>query len=147
MKLLLIFILVIVTSCGTAQNAEHTNLKKGAIAEGYDVVSYFEGKAVKGDPKYFVDINGVKYLFQTAENKQIFLLNPSSYSPQYGGYCAYAMADGDKVDINPKTFEIRDGKLYLFYNSFGINTLDKWLEEGAESLKVKADMEWKELIE
>ena len=62
--------------------------------------------------------------------------------PQYGGYCAYAIAkDGKKVGVNPKTFEIRDGKLYLFYNSWGVNTLKKWQEDAIEFQK-KADKNW-----
>ena len=66
--------------------------------------------------------------------------------PQYGGWCAYAMADkGEKVSINPKTFEIRDGKLYLFYNSWGTNTLDLWKKENVKGLQKKADQNW-ELI-
>jgi len=41
------------------------------------------------------------------------------------GYCAYAIViNGEKVAINPKKIEIRKGKLYLFYNSWGINALE-----------------------
>jgi hypothetical protein len=50
-----------------------------------------------------------------------------------------------KVDVNPETFEIRDGKLYLFYNSWGNNTLKKWLAMNAQGLQEKADLNW-ELI-
>ena len=54
-------------------------------------------------------------------------------------------AKGSKVPVNPKTFEIRDGKLYLFYNKGNTNTLDLWTTEGAEQLKVKADKNWKKI--
>ena len=68
---------------------------------------------------------------------------PNKYIPAYGGYCAYALgAKGERVAINPETFEIRDGKLYLFYNSWGINTFKMWQEGGAEQLKAKADKNW-----
>lgn len=53
--------------------------------------------------------------------------------------------NGKKVSINPKTFEIRDGKLYLFFNSWGTNTLELWQKEGPEKLQQKADENWKKI--
>ncbi|WP_317166928.1 YHS domain-containing (seleno)protein [Winogradskyella schleiferi] len=65
-----------------------------------------------------------KYTFISQENLNTFLAKLKAYMPQYGGYCAYTVAiDSKKVSIDPETFEIRDGKLYLFYNSWGNNTL------------------------
>ena len=49
---------------------------------------------------------------------------------------------GDKVSIDPETFEIREGKLYLFYNAWGTNTLELWLENNPEQLKETADVNW-----
>jgi len=55
------------------------------------------------------------------------LKNPAGYEPQYGGWCAYAMgANGEKVEIDPGTFKIVDGKLNLYYNAFFNNTLKSW---------------------
>ena len=99
------------------------NTSKGFIAEGYDVTEYFNNKAVKGDNRYQTTHDGVNYKFISKKNLDKFKSSPNTYIPQYGGYCAYAIAvNGKKVDINPKTYEIRDDKLYLFYNSWGINT-------------------------
>lgn len=131
-----------VTFSVSAQKEINTN-KKGFGAEGYDVVSYFENKATEGKKNFQTEVNGVKYKFSSAENLQKFKKNPEKYSPQYGGWCAYAIgAKNEKVEINPKTFEIRDGKLYLFYNSWGINTLKLWNKEGAEKLQKLADKNW-----
>lgn len=119
------------------------NLQKGYIAEGYDVVSYFKNSAKEGSKKNEATYDGVKYKFSSQENLATFNANPTKYVPQYGGYCAYALGARDKkVSIDPETFEIRDGKLYLFYNSWGNNTLDSWLKSPKE-LKVKADRNWK----
>jgi len=83
----------------------------------------------------------------SASNLEIFKLDPAKYTPQYGGYCAYAIGKtGEKVSINPKTFEIRDGKLYLFYNAWGVNTLALWSKEGAQDLKRKADENWQKRL-
>ncbi|WP_339718075.1 hypothetical protein [Cyclobacterium amurskyense] len=53
--------------------------------------------------------------------------------------------NGEKVSINPKTFKIVDGKLYLFYNKLFTNTLIPWNED-EDNLKGNADDFWKELI-
>ena len=38
---------------------------------------------------------------------------------------------GAKVSVDPETFKIIDGKLYLFYNSFFNNTLKDWNKDEA----------------
>ncbi|MEL6810106.1 MAG: YHS domain-containing (seleno)protein [Bacteroidota bacterium] len=130
-----------------ALSQDHVNLKSGYAAQGYDVVSYFQHKPVKGDKKFTTTHEGVKYKFQNEANLKTFMASPDRYLPEYGGFCAYAIAkDGKKVSVNPKTFTITDGKLYLFYNSWGVNTLEKWQEEGAEDLTQKADTQWKVIV-
>ena len=74
--------------------------------------------------------------FSSQKNKDTFLKSPASYLPQYGGWCAFAMGDyGEKVEVNPKTFKIVDGKLYLFYNSLLNNTLKSW-NKNEKKLKI-----------
>ncbi len=137
--------LLFITSTISAQSIEY-NTKKGYVAEGYDVVSYFNDKAEEGQKKYSAEYDGVKYKFISQEHLITFKSDPEKYTPQYGGYCAYAIAvKAEKVGINPKTFEIRDGKLYLFYNSWSTNTLELWKKENVKGLQVKADKNW-ELI-
>ena len=131
-----------------AQAQTDYNTKKGFVAEGYDVVSYFDNKAEKGNKAYTTTFNGATFKFVSQEHLNIFTENPEQYIPQYGGYCAYAVAEkGEKVSIDPETFEIRDGKLYLFYNSWGINTLESWLKKDVKGLIEKADQSWKLISE
>ncbi len=119
------------------------NLSGGYIAEGYDVVAYFSNKAVEGKSTYVLSYKGAKYKFSTEANKTKFKADPAKYAPMYGGWCAYAMGDkGVKVTIDPETFQIIDGKIYLFYNSWGNNTKVSWNKEGAANLKKKADRNW-----
>ena len=120
------------------------NTKKGFVAEGYDVVSYFDNKAEKGNKKYTTTFDGTRFKFTSQTNLDTFKANPKQYIPQYGCYCAYAVAEkAKKVSVDPETFEIRDGKLYLFYNSWGINTLESWLKKDVNQLIIKADQSWK----
>ena len=112
---------------GLSQSIDY-NIQKGYVAEGYDVVSYFENEAVEGKKEFKTTYDNATYKFSSEDNLNTFLNNPKKYIPQYGGYCAYAIAEkSKKVKIDPETFEIRDGKLYLFYNSWGTNTLKLWL--------------------
>jgi YHS domain-containing protein len=120
------------------------NIDKNSLAvSGYDVVAYFtQNKAIEGDKKFAVTAEGVLYYFSSAANKELFLKDWKKYEPQYGGWCAYAMgANGQKVEIDPGTFKITNGKLYLFYHSWVNNTLTKWNKDET-NLKSKADNNW-----
>ena len=146
MKNFAIILFLTITSTFFAQNTEY-NTDDGFIAEGYDVVSYFvDKKPVEGKNKFQTTFNGVKLKFSSEKNLQLFNKSPKKYMPQYGGFCAYAVAAKNiKKDIDPKTYEIRDGKLYLFYNAWFSNKLENWLEEDTPKLQKKGDENWKKL--
>lgn len=138
---LFIFFGIIATEAQTDYNT-----KKGYAAEGYDVISYFENNPTEGNKQFSTSHDGVNYKFVSQAHLETFKKNPEKYMPAYGGYCAYAVAKkGKKVSIDPETYEIRDGKLYLFYNSWGTNTLELWLKNDVKGLQQKADQNW-ELI-
>lgn len=122
------------------------NLDKYNVAiQGYDPVSYFEGKAQKGNANLYFFYKGVRYEFASQQHLELFKTTPEKYEPAYGGWCAYAMgATGEKVEIDPTKFKVKDGKLYLFYYSIVNNTLNKWNADEA-NLKPKADNNWKKL--
>jgi YHS domain-containing protein len=144
MKNAITLLLFLISSTFFAQNY---NTKKGFIADGYDVVSYFDQKAEKGNKEFTAEFDGVKFKFSSKQNLALFKENPRKYTPKYGGYCAYAIgAKEKKVDIDPKTFEIRDGRLYLFYNAWGTNTFELWEKEGADKLRKQADKNWEKFI-
>lgn len=119
------------------------NTKNGLAVQGYDIVAYFSNSVAEGKRELQAEHGGITYRFSSAENKKIFNNNPEKYIPQYGGWCAYAMGQRNKkVSIDPDTYEIRDGKLYLFYNSFFMNKMDNWLEIGPEKLIPMANENW-----
>jgi YHS domain-containing protein len=127
----------------SALRSKHFNLEKGVAIQGYDPVAYFtQSKAVKGRTEFIANSNNVTYYFSSAANKALFEKDPQKYEPQYGGWCAYAMgATGEKVEVDPETFSIANGKLYLFYNRFFNNTLPKWNKDEG-NLKTKAEKNW-----
>lgn len=122
---------------------KHFNLEDGIAIQGYDPVAYFTAnKAIKGKKEFALYHQGATYYFSSAANKDLFKANPSKYEPQYGGWCAYAMgAKGEKVNVDPETFKIMNGKLYLFYNKFFNNTLKDWNKD-EKNLCMKADANW-----
>lgn len=126
---------------------KHFNLEAGIAINGYDPVAYFtQNKAVKGKKDQAVYHQGATYYFSSAANKDAFKANAAKYEPEYGGWCAYAMGEkGEKVSIDPETFKIVNGKLYLFYNRLFTNTLKDWNKNEA-SLKAKADANWPKLF-
>ncbi|MDX2305839.1 MAG: YHS domain-containing (seleno)protein [Microscillaceae bacterium] len=147
-SLTLTFVLSAVFFQGHAQTVQQKqyNLSNNLAVQGYDVVSYFKNSPVKGVKTYETVYQGIVYRFANADNLKTFKANPAKYEPQYGGWCAYAMGkDGSKVDINPKTYKIHNGKLYLFYNAWGTNTLNYWNDDEA-NLQKKADLSWSKLI-
>ncbi|WP_425259558.1 YHS domain-containing (seleno)protein [Rubrivivax sp. RP6-9] len=85
---------------------------------GYDTVAYFSaGKAVPGLEDLSLAWNGATWRFSSATNLALFKANPERYAPQYGGYCAYGVAQGYLVKVDPEQFTVRDGKLYLNYDA------------------------------
>ncbi|HSZ72523.1 MAG TPA: YHS domain-containing (seleno)protein [Cytophagaceae bacterium] len=129
------------------QRRKQFNLEDGIALQEYDPVAYFTvKKALKGRKEFSYNQQGVVYYFSSQDNKSLFMKNPAGYEPQYGGWCAYAMGEsGEKVEIDPKTFKILDGKLYLFYNFFFTNTLTKWNND-EQALKAKGDKNWAKII-
>jgi len=144
----LLFFFVLAISTSSFSQKTHYNIQKGAVASGYDVVAYFNNKTAKGNKKLRVTFDNVIFLFSSKKNLETFQESPKKFIPQYGGYCAYAIGKtGEKVSINPKTFEIRNEKLYLFYNSWGTNTLELWKKEDAQKLQQQADVNWEKMLQ
>ena len=127
----------------TVLRTKEFNLDKGLAIQGYDPVAYFtQNKAVKGNKQFAAMAEGATYYFSTNANKDLFIKDFKKYEPQYGGWCAYAMgATNERVEIDPETFKIIDGRLYLFYHSWVNNTLTKWNKDEV-NLKKTADKNW-----
>jgi YHS domain-containing protein len=144
----LLFVLLSVTAWAQtdALRQQQFNVKKNLALEGYDPVSYFDGEPKEGKPELKVTHKGVTYFFTSQANVNKFKSAPDKYEPAFGGWCAYAMGEtGEKVKVDPETFKILDGKLYLFYNFWGNNTLTDW-NKNEKKLKEAGDLNWKKIV-
>ena len=127
----------------TAQASQklNTNGTNYAIG-GYDPVAYFTDKsAVRGAKKYSHKWGGKTWRFRSAENRDTFAAMPDKYAPAYGGYCAYGVAQGYTVKIDPDAFTIDNGKLYLNYSK-GIK---KRFDSDRPGFITKANANWTSL--
>lgn len=116
--------------------------------KGFDPVSYFPeggGEPVRGEPNFSVSYRAVTYFFKTIENRDRFADNPNRYEPAFGGWCAWAMSRGDKTDIDPNSFIVRDDRLYVFYKGLFGDTRKDWLRGNHDQLSQKADANWRSI--
>ncbi|HEX6318414.1 MAG TPA: YHS domain-containing (seleno)protein [Burkholderiales bacterium] len=126
--------------CGAAlaQKAPVFSDASGAI-RGYDPVAYFtEGRPVKGSKEFTHRWNGAEWRFASAENRARFAAAPEKYAPQYGGYCAFGVAGGYAVKIEPDAWSVVDGKLYLNYDR---SVQASWKKDVPGYIR-KADANW-----
>jgi YHS domain-containing protein len=110
-----------------AKEAVNTKGRADVAIKGYDPVSYWtDGKPAEGSKEFTTEWHGATWRFASQEHLDLFKGDPDKYAPQYGGYCAWAMADGKgrTVGISPEAWNIYNGKLYLNYNQ---RVLEEWL--------------------
>ena len=120
------------------------NITNGLAARGYDLVTIIENeKPKKGNKDISHQFEGAIYQFNSDTNNKRFIKNPNKYLPQYGGFCSIAMSEGVLVDANPKSFIIKDNKLFLFFSKYFmlIDTRKQWRVNPIE-LKKLADEHW-----
>lgn len=114
----------------------------GIAIKGYDPVAYFtKGAPQRGKKNITSEYKGAIYRFASAEHKGLFDANPAKYAPAYGGYCAYGVAQGYKVKIEPDQFKIVGGTLYLNYDARVQST---WVKDIPGYIKT-ADKKWPKL--
>jgi hypothetical protein len=116
------------------------NLDRAGLAiRGYDPVAYFrEGKAVPGRAEFTAVHDAATYRFASAANRDAFAAAPARYLPAYGGYCAWAAAQGYKADADPQAFTVVGDRLFLNYNRDVHRT---WERDVAGNV-AKADANW-----
>lgn len=122
------------------RNASEYNITQGLGLHGQDPVSYFpEGNSTPSRGVVAQTYEGVTYRFINQENAETFLDRPEKFEPTYGGWCAWAMANGSKVDINPSIFTINGNRIHFFISARAKRNFDRDIAK-YEDL---ADSNWK----
>jgi hypothetical protein len=132
-------------SAAEASRKSHNLLGESVGLVAYDPVSYFPeggGKPARGLISISADYEGVTYRFATEAHKAAFLKNPAKYAPAFGGWCTWAVAElGKRVDVDPESYVLKNGRLLVFYRDPALDTRAKFLENPDALLK-KADANW-----
>jgi YHS domain-containing protein len=145
MRLLLIAVLfafvgagVLLWASGNHEGRINTDAA-GVAIDWYDPVAYFtRGEPVQGSPDHAYQWNGVTWHFASAEHRDRFISDPEAYAPAYGGYCAWAVAEGKVAGINPAMWHIENGTLYLNYSA---GTNRRFLSDVSGNI-ARADTNW-----
>ncbi|MDA0865780.1 MAG: YHS domain-containing (seleno)protein [Cyanobacteria bacterium] len=129
----------IVTATEPPHSDVYVEASSGMAIRGADPVAYFtEGAAVQGLPQYEYEWNNATWRFSSAENLAAFRANPEAFAPQYGGYCAKALSEGNLASVDPRAWSIVEGKLYLNYNA---DVQAQWAQDIPGNIE-KADGFW-----
>jgi len=140
-KIFLATIFCVVLLSGKSQVSEIFTTSDGAI-HGYDPVSYFTSKKpVRGNESLSYKWKGADWHFSSRANLDSFRTHPEKYEPQFGGYCAYGLAQGHKASTDPQAWSLVDGKLYLNYDR---DIMDKWRKKQVGYI-IEADKNWPQL--
>jgi len=133
-------VLMMPASAGVPGSHSQLNVDGNGVAlGGYDPVAYFDGgKPTQGVASIFASYAGARYLFATAAHRDAFLANPKKYVPEFGGFCAVGTSFGEKVDVDPETGEVVNGKLYLNHNQ---RALDIFNTDPSGTI-IKAESKW-----
>ncbi|OKH17797.1 YHS domain-containing (seleno)protein [[Limnothrix rosea] IAM M-220] len=131
------------TESSTDAVASFINKQNDVAIKGTDPVAYFtESQVVEGSEEFAYEWNGATWHFASAENRDLFSANPEEYAPQYGGYCAWAAAQGYVADIDPTAWSIVDGRLYL---NFDAGVQRRW-EKDIPGFIADADEKWPDIV-
>lgn len=114
----------------------------GFAIGGYDPVAYFiDGQPRRGMAEFQFEWRGGTWLFVNEGNLAAFHDRPDVYTPMFGGYCAFAVAQGRPAEGSPLHFTVYNGRLYLFANAASRLAF----LEAAPSLAAEAAKRWPEV--
>lgn len=120
----------------------YTSWRNNLAIGGYDTVSFYSEQPLKGTAEFSTEYKGAVWHFASRANLDLFRTNPDAFAPQYGGYCAWALANGKLAKGSPKYWHVQDGRLYLNFNG----RIEKLWDKDRETFIQDADKNWPEIL-
>lgn len=147
-KYLLLFVVLFTATFSVqvfaAKDTIFTPAFSNLAIRGYDTVAYFtSGEPTKGSKEFEYEWMDATWRFSSAENLELFKGEPEKYAPQYGGYCAWALAENKLASVDPTQWTIVNDKLYLNYSK---KIQNKWLKD-RDNLISEGDKNWPTVLE
>lgn len=112
---------------------------------GNDLVSYYTNNVILGKKEFSLDYDGLKLQFANKENLDKFKKDPNKYLPEYGGWCAIALASGSLLQPDFNHYKVQDGQLLFFEVRAFFNGKTAW-ERDPDINKIVADNKFKEIF-
>jgi YHS domain-containing protein len=120
------------------------NHAAGVALRGFDTVAWHaEARPMRGTQQFRAEWGGVAWYFASAGHLARFEAAPAAFAPRYGGFCAYGVARGYKVDFDPEAWHIRDGVLFLNYD---LGVQREWVRDVPGHV-ARADAHWPRLAD
>jgi YHS domain-containing protein len=122
------------------RNVSEYNINQGLGLHGQDPVSYFpEGNSAPSRGLVAQAYEGVTYRFINQENAETFLDRPEKFEPTYGGWCAWAMSQGSKANIDPSLYTFNGNRIHFFFSARAKRNFDN----DVARYEAQADINWK----
>jgi hypothetical protein len=143
MKTLALWAVLLWAGPALAASSVNRSLFGGVALKGYDPVAYFvQGQPVKGRKEFVFRWSDATWKFSSVEHRDLFARDPAAYAPQFGGYCAWAVSQGYTADIDPASWKIVSGKLYLNYDP---EVQARWAQD-IPGFIARAEKNWPRLL-
>jgi len=122
----------------------YTGKRSNLALSGYDPVNYFrEGEPSKGNKNHSIEYLGADWRFINPENLTRFRDDPEAYLPEYGGYCAFSVAQGKLVKGDPTLWVIdENNRLFINFN----RAIHRMWVDRMEFQTAKADKNWPSIL-
>lgn len=122
----------------------HTRRFSDLGLNGHDPVARVAlGEPAEGSRRFSTRWNGATWRFVSADNRHAFAADPARYAPRYGGYYAWATAQGYLAPGDPRFWRVVGGGLYV--NDDGDVQL-AW-EKDIPGFIRSADANWPSILE
>jgi YHS domain-containing protein len=123
---------------------EVKNSEKQIGIGGYSPVSYFENGPELGKPEFSAIHKGVTYHFTSKEQVKKFATSPEKFTPAFGGACAFGQSIEKEFGVDPTSYKIVDGRLFLFLKNAEVDALKLWNDGSEKELLAKAEEHFKQ---